>query len=55
MIARDNPSPSKDPFFDDPVNLKELMERVQDFKEGKAHVAVELHSAEEIIRFINSL
>lgn len=50
-----NPSPSGDDFFADPRNLTEVKERAKKHNEGKAFVAVALHSAEDITGFLNSL
>ena len=54
-IQVSSPSPSKDPFFDDPANFKEVQERVNDLKNGKAKTTVVLRSAEDITKFINDL
>ena len=43
----ENPSPSNDPWFDDPENMKSLLRGIQEWKEGKA---VE-RSVEEIEEF----
>lgn len=50
-----NPSPSADPFFEDPDNLAEIEVRVKEHKAGKAKTAITLESAEDIKNFMNSL
>jgi len=32
----ENPSPSNDPWFDDPENMKKVLRGIQECKEGKA-------------------
>lgn len=50
-----NPSPSADPFFEDPDNRAEIEVRVKEHKAGKAKTAITLKSAEDIKNFMNSL
>ena len=50
-----NPSPSGDPWFDDPENMAEVEKRVKAYKEGKVKTTVVLQSTEDITNFINSL
>ena len=50
-----NPSPSGDPWFDNPENLAEVEKRIKARKNGKADTTVVLHSAEDIKNFINNL
>ena len=50
-----NPSPSGDPWFDNPENLAEVEKRIKADKNGKADTTVVLHSAEDIKNFINNL
>ena len=50
-----NPSPSNDAFFEDLANLKEIEERVNDYKKGNAKTTVVLHTAEDITNFLNDL
>lgn len=50
-----SPSPSGDPWFDDPTNLAEVEERVKEHKEGKVKATAVLQSPEDIKNFINSL
>ena len=50
-----NPSPSGDPWFDDPENMAEVEKRVKAHKEGKVKSTVVLQSTEDITNFINSL
>lgn len=50
-----NPSPSGDPWFDNPENLAEVEKRIKAHKNGKADTTVVLHSAEDIKNFINNL
>ena len=54
-IDTSNPSPSNDAFFVDSSNLNAVTERVSDYKNGNSKTTVELHSAEDITNFINSL
>lgn len=51
----DNPSPTSDPFFENPANRAEVEARVKAHKAGKTKTAVTLHSAEEIKNFMNNL
>ena len=32
----ENPSPSNDPWFDDPENMKKVLRGIQEWKDGKA-------------------
>lgn len=50
-----NPSPSKDPFFDNSDNLTEIQERVNDLRKGNAKTTVVLRTAEDITNFLNDL
>ena len=50
-----NPSPSGDPWFDDPENMAEVEKRVKAHKEGKVKSTVVLQYTEDITNFINSL
>jgi hypothetical protein len=49
-----NPSPSGDPWFDDPQNLAMLNERVREMKDGKIS-AVRLETKEDIRNFFKNL
>ena len=44
----ENPSPSNDPWFDDPENMKKVLRGIQDWKEGK----VTERSVEEVKEFL---
>lgn len=35
LAKSDNPSPSGDPYFDNPKNIEEILEGVKEMKEGK--------------------
>lgn len=50
-----NPSPSRDPYFDNADNLTEIEERVKAHKKGKAKSTVTLKTAEDIKNFINNI
>ena len=50
-----NPSPSNDPYFDDPSNLEELEKRIEDYKTGKSEIMITLYIAEEIADFLYSI
>ncbi|EGF54195.1 conserved domain protein [Bacteroides clarus YIT 12056] len=51
----ENPSPTSDPFFEDPDNRAEIEKRVKAHKAGEAKGAVTLRSTEEIEKFMNNL
>ena len=44
----ENPSPSNDPWFDDPENMKKVLRGIQDWKDGK----VTERSVEEVKEFL---
>ena len=48
-----NPSPSGDPWFDDPENMAEVEKRVKAHKEGKVKSTVVLQSTEDILSLIH--
>jgi len=35
LAKNDNPSPSGDPYFDNPKNIEEILQGVKEMKEGK--------------------
>jgi hypothetical protein len=51
----DNPSPSGDPWFDDPKNLALVDERVLAMKEGKSKTVAVLKTKQEVHDFIANL
>lgn len=55
MNVRENPSPSGDPWFNNPANVAEIEARLKERKEGKTKVAVTLNTPEEIRNYINNL
>jgi hypothetical protein len=50
-----NPSPSGDPWFDDPENMAEVEKRLEELKNGKAEFSLELRTSEDIKNFFKSL
>jgi len=48
-------SPSKDPFWDDPRNVEQLLQRKKDREEGKSKTVAVLKTREDITNFLNSL
>jgi hypothetical protein len=51
----DNPSPSNDPWFDDPRNIEELERRLKKSESGDKSEGVVLTSKEDIKTFFESL
>ena len=47
-----NPSPSNDPYCDDPSNLEALDKRIEDYKTGQSEIMITLYIADEIADFI---
>ncbi|MFA6403724.1 MAG: hypothetical protein WCX31_19165 [Salinivirgaceae bacterium] len=50
-----NPSPSGDPYYDDPENIAELKRRIEDLESGKSKIVATLNSKDEIKKFIERL
>ena len=48
-------SPSRDPYWDNPKNVEELLQREKDTREGKNPIVATLETREDITNFLNSL
>ncbi len=53
--ANANPSPSRDWYFEDAGNVKEVEKRAESYRKGKSKNTVVLRSAEEIADFLKNL
>lgn len=49
--SNDNPSPSGDPFFDNPKNVKEILRRKKEMETGKVEPVV---LSEELLKLLDS-
>ena len=50
-----NISPSRDPYWDDPRNVEELLQRQKDSEEGKNPVVATLELEGDVKKFLKSL
>jgi len=48
-------SPSKDPYWDNPRNVEELLQRKKDIEEGKSKTVATLHPGDDVAKFLESL
>lgn len=50
-----SPSPSNDPWYDNPENIKELTKRIKEHEQDKDDVAVTLNGKDDIKNFFENL